>query len=320
MRFSIIVPVYNAEKYLDACLHSVLDQDYQDYEILLINDGSTDGSEALCAEYASDYTQVRFCSQSNAGPSAARNRGIQMAEGEYLMFLDSDDMILPESLKKLEEVLIQDHPDAVISSLIFRNNDVLVPENTVTDQLWKDNHGNRILDEICRSRYSTPASKVIIRRQLIVQSNILFPTEYKIGEDIFMMSQALCSSASMVYNPEPYYVYNQNDASITHNVNYDVISKTMNICNEMYVRSENMDESRRKFQHTQMSMMLINFLQHYRFFVKEQRAEVRQWLKAHRKMLQEVADTHYITSLASKFMGPGNAFLLAGLIVGIRKG
>ena len=94
---SIIVPVYNAEKTIERCVSSILDQTYKDFELLLLDDGSTDDSGRICDEYAKRDTRVRVCHKASSGVSDTRNQGIDMAEGEYLQFVDSDDWIIPEA-------------------------------------------------------------------------------------------------------------------------------------------------------------------------------------------------------------------------------
>ncbi len=93
MLVSIVIPVYNAESVLSTCIDSVLSQSYANIEVLLINDGSTDNSGAICENYAAIDNRIRYTSSKNAGPSAARNLGISLAKGEYLMFVDADDFI-----------------------------------------------------------------------------------------------------------------------------------------------------------------------------------------------------------------------------------
>ena len=103
MKFSIIVPVYNVKTYLKECIDSILIQSYKDYEIILVDDGSTDGSEALCDEYAKTENVLCF-HQKNQGQARARNFAIQKATGEYLLFVDADDYYLtPDALKKIAE-------------------------------------------------------------------------------------------------------------------------------------------------------------------------------------------------------------------------
>ena len=103
VRISIVVPVYNAEDYLDRCLHSVMDQEFTSYEVILVDDGSTDASSLICDRYSSTDPRFVTIHQANKGVSAARNAGINMAQGEYVMFLDSDDVLLPFALETMME-------------------------------------------------------------------------------------------------------------------------------------------------------------------------------------------------------------------------
>ena len=103
VKISIVVPVYNAEEYLDRCLHSVLDQEFSSYEVILVDDGSTDSSSLICDRYSSTDPRFVTLHQANKGVSAARNAGKNMAQGEYVMFLDADDALLPYALEFLAE-------------------------------------------------------------------------------------------------------------------------------------------------------------------------------------------------------------------------
>lgn len=114
MRFSFIVPVYNVSAYFEQCVTSVLEQTVEDYEIILVDDGSTDGSELLCDKYVREYPQkIKCIHQSNKGLSAARNTGIEMAQGDYLIFLDSDDYL--SDRRFLELIYPKDFlPDVIV--------------------------------------------------------------------------------------------------------------------------------------------------------------------------------------------------------------
>lgn len=105
MRFSVVIPVYNVEKYLKDCLDSVLNQTFADWEAICVNDGSTDNSSAILAEYASRDSRIKAITQPNGGLSAARNTGMRAAQGEYVFFLDSDDWLETNALKVLSEHL-----------------------------------------------------------------------------------------------------------------------------------------------------------------------------------------------------------------------
>ena len=105
VQFSIVIPVYNVEKYLHECLDSVLNQSFSDWEAICVNDGSTDGSVAILEEYAVKDNRIKVINRPNSGTATARNTGLQVAQGDYIFFLDSDDWLEPESLRILADRL-----------------------------------------------------------------------------------------------------------------------------------------------------------------------------------------------------------------------
>lgn len=108
-RLSIIIPVYNAEEYLDRCLVSIMEQSFSSYEVILVDDGSTDSSPLICDRYSSTDPRFRTIHKMNGGVSSARNAGLDLAKGEFVMFVDSDDVLLPDALERmLEGVLDED--------------------------------------------------------------------------------------------------------------------------------------------------------------------------------------------------------------------
>ena len=113
MKLSIIVPIYNVAPYLRKCVDSLLMQDISDYEIILVDDGSPDECPQICDEYAGKYDNIRVAHQENAGLSAARNSGINVATGDYIMFVDSDDYLQPNTLGALMEQVERDNLDVL---------------------------------------------------------------------------------------------------------------------------------------------------------------------------------------------------------------
>lgn len=108
---SVIIPVFNAEQYLDKCISSILNQTFSDWELILVNDGSKDGSGSICDRYAQEDPRVKVIHQENQGQAAARNHGIAQAGGEWLCFVDSDDMIHPQMLELLYHAVVQGKAD-----------------------------------------------------------------------------------------------------------------------------------------------------------------------------------------------------------------
>lgn len=117
-KISIIIPVYNAEKHLRRCIESILNQSYKNFELILIDDGSTDGSGIICDEYCNYDSRIRVCHIENGGPATARNKGLSMITGSYLTFVDADDEILDDEYLKLAEELEKHNVEMVVSSWI----------------------------------------------------------------------------------------------------------------------------------------------------------------------------------------------------------
>ena len=110
---SIIVPVYNAELYLDRCINSVLNQTYKEFELILIDDGSTDSSLSICYDYASKDSRIVVLSKKNEGAGLARNEGLKIAKGDYIGFVDSDDYISPDMYREMYRKAIENDADIV---------------------------------------------------------------------------------------------------------------------------------------------------------------------------------------------------------------
>lgn len=109
--FSIILPAYNAELFLARTLTSIFSQDFSDYELLLVNDGSTDNTLDICKEFAAVYPQVKVIDKKNEGVAVARNAALQAAQGKYILFVDADDIFYPQSFKKIYERLLESDVD-----------------------------------------------------------------------------------------------------------------------------------------------------------------------------------------------------------------
>ena len=135
---SVIVPVYNVETYLEECLDSIQNQTYTDFEVLLVNDGSTDGSQAICERYCQADKRFRLINQSNQGQSVARNTGVTASRGEFIAFVDSDDIILPNYLETLMHYM-SDDVDIVESQFIVHKKKFLAEKSQDTKILFEGN-------------------------------------------------------------------------------------------------------------------------------------------------------------------------------------
>ena len=204
MKLSIIVPVYNAERWLERCVNSLLDQDIDksEYEILLIDDGSTDGSLALAHQLATEAPNISVFTQPNAGPGAARNRGIDNSQGDYIMFVDADDYLKVNSLTQILNQSISSNLDLCFYRLL-----VLTPDTNFIGG------NNAITTDICSGEYALlhgvsigSACTCLFCRKLLVNHCIQFSAIIN-GEDTLFMTETIARAAKIKFSPEVIYMY-----------------------------------------------------------------------------------------------------------------
>lgn len=216
MFYSIIIPVYNTKKYLERCIHSVLTQNFKDYEIILIDDGSIDGSEIICDNFAEKYHYIRAYHKKNGGLSSARNMGIKHAEGDYLVFLDSDDIIEKDSLERINEYLRSNNCDViqVNSKQIMFSDDEILRDSPNNIYEKKVTSGEKYLEYMLASKlYEAPACFYIYKRKFLLESDLLF-TENLIHEDEEFVPRMLYKAQTVSYFNHLHYIYINREESI----------------------------------------------------------------------------------------------------------
>lgn len=217
--FSIVVPVYNVENYLNECIRSIIEQEYHDYEIILINDGSTDKSGALCNEFVSQNDQIRVIHQLNRGLSAARNTGIREANGQYLLFIDSDDYIAKNVFIKIRQIIVeQEYPDVVfLEAIKFYPDGSFEP---MGDGYEKKKINGKTHEEVLKHistlrKYPGSACTKAIKRD-IIDDSLMF-IEGLTSEDIEWTFRLFGKAKTYAYCSDPYYYYRQlREGSITY--------------------------------------------------------------------------------------------------------
>lgn len=206
---SIIVPVYNAEKYLGECVRSIVAQTYSRWELILINDGSTDSSGAIAARLASADPRIRLIETPNRGAAAARNAGLDAAKGDFICFVDADDCLLPDSIEVWRDLLNTSGADIIASSYTDRA-DAVTPGRTVKKLL----HFGP-LEAACDMLYqkhilSSPWGKLFRTSAL---RNVRFGN-FRCYEDLDFMYHALLAAHEVVYTPRALYFYRDTPDSL----------------------------------------------------------------------------------------------------------
>ena len=202
-KVSIIVPVYNAEKYIEKCVQSLLDQTYKNIEILLIDDESPDGCPQICDRYAAKDPRVKVIHQKNTGSTGARKSGLEHATGTRIAFVDSDDWVLPSMIEEMTAAAEQNAADIVICDWAdFSNGE---ENGVIKTQTLKNTYSmEQIRDEFLMDRHPNVMWNKLYDKELF--KDIRFP-ENIIFEDLFLNGEIFCRCKKVYYLPTPFYCY-----------------------------------------------------------------------------------------------------------------
>lgn len=206
---SVIIPVYNNEEFVEKCIRSVMEQTFADLEIIVVNDGSTDGSEEILRRLSEKDSRIRLISQENKGVSAARNKGLDASGGTFLIFVDGDDYIGPNYIKSLYDFAVRNHTDMLICGITYVDVDGRILRRIVPGKYC------RFKQEEWTFRISGVWSH-FYRRELWEKYHIRFYSGER-GEDmpISLFFSAVCNKISTI--SETGYFYVQHQASAIHN-------------------------------------------------------------------------------------------------------
>ena len=234
MKYSFVIPVYKSEKYLDKCIASILNQSFSDYEIWLIDDGSPDHAGEICDRYSEDYSFIHTVHQENRGASAARNCGIEHAEGKYIIFLDSDDFWTDDNgLEKIDRKTADDPDLVVFASKDYREKTGVYSD----DRYYYDESINacsplEILQYMIRNdRYNVSPGKRAIKRTFLIDNNLYF----KVGircEDIDLGIRISNALPAYRFLNEKIYVYRHHEGSVTSTIGEQHLKEYLSIIRE----------------------------------------------------------------------------------------
>lgn len=198
---SVIIPAYNAEKYIARSINSVLEQTYRDTEVLVVNDGSTDSTQAIVESFCITHEQVKLINTKNRGVSCARNTGIEHASGEFISFLDADDELLPDALSNMLDGLLKSGADICSTGCFQRNRAI----DTYTKKLIVWDKITGIKKALMDSGPTHACWAKLFRRSKL--SSVRFPEGKRVHEDSFFIFSCLTSGMTMAIFDYPTYVY-----------------------------------------------------------------------------------------------------------------
>jgi len=232
-KVSVIIPVYNVEVYLTECLHSVVNQTFQDIEIILVDDGSTDRSPEIMKAFAEKDDRIKIITQPNRGVSTARNVGVRQAKGEYILFVDSDDMIMPNSVESLYNKAHKTGSDLLLGSALW-----YIPNSPLFVGFKRNKKLNSqigIQGEECyiklmkiNNAFPPLVYLFFIKRELVIRNNLFFKKGI-IHEDELWCIQAMLKAARVTMIDFNYYYYRQREGSLMNSDNVEFRIKSLSI-------------------------------------------------------------------------------------------
>ena len=252
-KVSIIVPVYNAEKYIEKCVNSLRNQTLEDIEIILVDDSSTDSSLEICKQMSINDSRIKVIHKANEGAGLARNTALSTASGEYIGFVDSDDFVELNMFKTLYEKMVQYSSDLVMSGVIFVDGNMFSDKGECTRKTYfeKDTHFDTeealkklrmgivgsLPEDADDSKYGMSIWKNLFKLELIKKNNLTFQSEREIySEDaLFMIDYISCIKKATGIS-DAFYNYMRNGESISKSYKKDRFEKSIAFVNEVEKR------------------------------------------------------------------------------------
>ena len=216
MLVSVIIPAYNCENTLKRTVENIIASGLKDYEIIIVNDGSADNTASVCNSLCSQYSFINYSEQKNSGVSAARNKGISIATGEYILFFDADDTAEENSFSECIDIIESEKPDILVFGISFDyyktgklyRSDKLVPEQT---GMLNKTQIKADLESLYNTNALTPVWNKIYKRALIINNTILFNTHYFLMEDFLFSLECLKVCENIYCLPKDLYHYKQSE-------------------------------------------------------------------------------------------------------------
>lgn len=237
---TIIVPVFNVEKYIGDCVNSIINQTYKNLEIILVNDGSNDRSAFLIDQFARKDSRINVLHKQNGGVSSARNAGLSVAHGDYVCFVDADDRVAPEFVEYFMHIAVRHDADLVMSTKTIEGS---LKEDSINHkfEVWSS---EKSTSEILYAKFPIGCWNKIFKRSVIVENNISFPAGFFMGEGLnFITNFAQVANKIVATNRALYFYRRDNSDSATTAIS---VSKMENALNAIKNIRENLIIKSRK--------------------------------------------------------------------------
>lgn len=305
---SVIVPMHNIERYIDRCLRSLTAQNFRDYEVIVVDDGSSDRSKRRAEKWAEGYDRITVLSQERKGLSEARNAGLQVAGGEYVFFVDGDDFIEKNCMKRMyREVASQKYPEVV-----FLVGEKLFPDGTLepmdpglnSNRIIGKNHRTVLRHLMGLQRYPGSACTKLYRKTLIDENGLRFEKN-KFSEDLDWTKEVLFAARTFgMVNGSCYFYRQMRQGAITSAASYANFADIAETVDRWLSEASGREGVCRDFLNSIACYEYKVLLLCYRYVEREKRKDAMGWLKRHRHLLSYRNDKDIrMIRFASHFVG-----------------
>lgn len=237
MKFSIIVPIYNVSKYLRECIESVINQTYQNYELILVNDGSKDNSLEICNEYAYKFNKITIINKENGGLTSARKAGCEIARGDYVICLDGDDFLNLDYLEICSNLIDEFKPDCLCFGYnTYKDGSIISYQfNDVEPGFYSDTNDlntirNKLIYDFSKSGFNNGSTlysiwSKAVKRELYSICQMKIDNSVSYGEDLLLTTMIINNANSIYYSEYISYNYRLLNSSMSHKYNSSIINK-----------------------------------------------------------------------------------------------
>lgn len=266
---SIIIPIYNTGKYLKKCLDSIVNQSYRNLEIILINDGSTDNSLNICNEYKKKDNRIKVLNKKNEGVSSARNDGIELSTGKYIVFIDPDDYVSNKHIEMLYDCIINNNVDLVISNGIDVLEDGTILKNKITNNFFMTKE-QCLKELLIDKKFNNVCWGNIYKKEILRKCK--FNCNYRIAEDLDFLYKYIKNLNSAYFLGENTYYWLKREGSATNSKYTDKWNDELEICKYIINDTSNISEVLNKY--AKGKYIKVNIKQAERFNLNKKQIEL----------------------------------------------
>jgi succinoglycan biosynthesis protein ExoO len=246
---SVILPAYNSQQYITKAIRSLLEQTYRNFEVIIVDDGSTDDTAKIAANLADDRFKI-IRKRRNQGVAAARNAALKIARGKWITLLDADDWYAPERLEKLLQIAQNNRADIIADNLFLIQDRAKSPWSNLFDENQYSEllvgsidtatfiQTDRPSENVCKRSWSLGYTKPLIRREFLFSWGIEYDETLEVGEDFVFYLQCLIHGASLLLVSQPYYYYRNREASLSRRSWFDYLDQSCQLINNLIETEE----------------------------------------------------------------------------------